>query len=55
VVAAKRAGCLSIGVLTGFSEGKARDNKQKMLADKGCDVILESVFDLPQLLGVTIH
>jgi phosphoglycolate phosphatase-like HAD superfamily hydrolase len=55
VVAAKRAGCLSIGVLTGFSEGKARENKQKMLADKGCDVILESVLDLPQFLGVTIH
>lgn len=52
VVAAKRAGCLSIGVLTGFSEGKARENKQKMLSDKGCDVILDSVLDLSHLLGV---
>lgn len=52
VVAAKRAGCLSIGVLTGFSEGKARENKPKMLSDKGCDVILDSVLDLPHLLGV---
>ena len=55
VVAAKKAGCMSIGVLTGFAEGKARENKKKMLADLGCDVILDSVVELPQLLGVKIN
>ncbi|MGK7877281.1 MAG: HAD family hydrolase [Xenococcaceae cyanobacterium] len=55
VVAAKQAGCVAIGVLTGFAEGKARDNKRKMLKDLGCDVILNSVLELPQLLGEGIH
>lgn len=45
VVAAKQAGCISIGVLTGFAEGK-------ILGDLGCDLILNSVLELPQLLGV---
>ena len=51
VVAAKRAGCLAIGVLTGFAEGEARKSKQK-LEDLGCDIILNSILELPQLLGV---
>jgi phosphoglycolate phosphatase-like HAD superfamily hydrolase len=52
VIAAKKAGCISIGVLTGFAEGKAREKKQEMLVDLGCDVILDSILELPQLLGV---
>jgi phosphoglycolate phosphatase-like HAD superfamily hydrolase len=54
VVAARRAGCYSIGVLTGCAEGKAREKekKQQMLANLGCDVILDSILELPQLLGV---
>lgn len=52
VVAAKRAGCLAIGVLTGFAQGQERDNKRKMLEGLGCDVVLNSVLELPQLLGV---
>ncbi|MDY6805818.1 MAG: HAD hydrolase-like protein [Cyanobacteriota bacterium] len=48
VVAAKKAGCFSIGVLTGFAEGKARE----MLAGLGCDIILDSILDLPQFLGI---
>lgn len=48
VVAAKKAGCFSIGVLTGFASGKARE----MLIDLGCDLVLDSILDLPQLLGV---
>ncbi len=52
VVAAKRAGYISIGVLTGFAEGNARQKKQAMLADLGCDLILDSILELPQLLGV---
>jgi phosphoglycolate phosphatase-like HAD superfamily hydrolase len=53
VVAAKKAGCISIGVLTGFVEDKAREKKQGMLLDLGCDVILDSILELPQLLGVS--
>ncbi len=52
VVAAKKAGCFSIGVLTGFGEGKARDNKREMLTGLGCDAILDSILDLPQFLGI---
>ncbi len=52
VVAAKSAGCLSIGVLTGFTQGDAREKKEKMLKDLGCDVILDSILELPELLGV---
>jgi phosphoglycolate phosphatase-like HAD superfamily hydrolase len=46
VVAAKKAGCFSIGVLTGFGGGKSRE----MLIDLGCDLVLDSILDLPQLL-----
>ncbi|NEO99734.1 MAG: HAD family hydrolase [Symploca sp. SIO2E9] len=52
VVAAKQAGCIAIGVLTGFDGDKHRENKRKMLADLGCDVILNSVLELPELLGI---
>lgn len=48
VVAAKAAGCLSIGVLTGF--GQDLDYKQQLLASRGCDVVLPSILDLPGLL-----
>ena len=50
VVTAKKAGCISIGVLTGFAEGKARENKQQTLADLGCDLILDSILELPKVL-----
>ena len=50
VVAAKKAGVLAIGVLTGFAEGEAIRKKREMLAGLGCDVILDSVLDLPGLL-----
>ena len=52
VVAAKRAGCISIGVLTGFATGKQKENKEQMLKDLGCDIILESILELPQLLEI---
>ncbi len=51
VVAAKQAGCLSIGVLTGVFGDKMADKQQSMLKDVGCDVILNSVLELPMLLG----
>lgn len=51
VVAAKKAGCLSIGVLTGFARGEAIERKREMLAGLGCDVILDSILELPQLLS----
>ena len=46
VVAAKKAGCFSIGVLSGFAGGQAKE----MLIDLGCDLVLDSILDLPQLL-----
>ena len=52
VVAAKKAGVFSIGVLTGFAEGEARKKKGEMLASLGCDVILDSILDLPEFLQV---
>ena len=52
VVAAKKAGVFSIGVLTGFAEGEARQKKGEMLAGLGCDVILDSVLDLPEFLKI---
>jgi hypothetical protein len=52
VVAAKRSNCISIGVLTGCVDGRAIASQQKMLIDSGCNVILSSVLDLPNLLGV---
>ncbi len=51
VVAAKKAGVFSIGVLTGFAEGEAIEKKREMLASLGCDVILGSVLDLPEFLS----
>ena len=51
-MAAKRAGCISIGVLTGFATGKQKENKEQMLKDLGCDIILESILELPQLLEI---
>jgi len=52
VVAAKTAGCLAIGVLTGFGDGDAKAKKRQMLGDLGCKIILDSILDLPELLGV---
>jgi len=52
VVAAKRAGCLSIGVLTGIATGENRENERQTLINLGCDVILDSILELPQLLEI---
>ena len=52
VVAAKKAGVFSIGVLTGFAEGEAIRKKREMLTGLGCDVILDSVLDLPEFLKI---
>ncbi|ELS00350.1 putative phosphatase [Xenococcus sp. PCC 7305] len=54
VVAAKKAGVVSVGVLTGFAEGEAIRKKRVMLGNLGCDVILDSVLDLPELLSLKI-
>ncbi|ERN41587.1 putative phosphatase [Rubidibacter lacunae KORDI 51-2] len=50
VVAAQRAGCLSIGVLTGFAIANAVEQKRALLSGLGCNVILDSVLDLPRFL-----
>ncbi len=52
VVAAKQAGCLSIGVLTGFAGGKRGETPGKMLTDAGCDALLSSIVELPEWLGL---
>jgi phosphoglycolate phosphatase-like HAD superfamily hydrolase len=48
VVAAQGAGCLSIGVLTGF--GQDLVYKEQLLAGMGCDHILPSMLALPNFL-----
>ncbi len=48
VVAAQAAGCLSIGVLTGF--GQDLVYKEQLLARMGCGVILPNMLALPQFL-----
>jgi len=50
VVAAKQAGCLSIGVLTGFSADPTGSDRRTMLESLACDVILKSILELPQWL-----
>jgi phosphoglycolate phosphatase-like HAD superfamily hydrolase len=52
VIAAKRAGCLSIGVLTGFSQDNTKVEKEKLLQNLGCDIVLDSILELPSLFGV---
>ncbi len=50
VVAAKGAGCMAIGVLTGFATGEARENKRRKFAELSCDAILNSIVELPEWL-----
>jgi phosphoglycolate phosphatase-like HAD superfamily hydrolase/multidrug transporter EmrE-like cation transporter len=50
VVAAKAAGCHSIGVLTGF--GMNLEYKQQLLSKIGCDNIITDVMALPGLLSI---
>jgi len=52
VVAAKGAGCIAIGVLTGFATGEARENKRRKFVELGCDAILNSIVELPEFLGL---
>ncbi len=52
VVAAQRAGCVAIGVLTGLGKGKTtKDAKRQTLENLGCDVILNNILELPRALG----
>lgn len=51
IVAAQRAGCLSIGVMTGFFGKEAKESKRQILEELGCKVILESILELPQWLN----
>lgn len=52
IVAAKRAGCVAIGVLTGFSGGDTGESKRQMFRALGCDAILDSILELPHWLGL---
>jgi len=51
VMAAQQAHCKAIGVLTGFTPGKTRDQKQSLFRELNCDAVLDSILDLPQWLA----
>jgi len=52
IIAAKRAGCFGIGVLTGLGwDENSFEIKRSLLLSSGCDTVANSVLDLPSLLG----
>lgn len=52
VLAAKAAGVLSIGVLTGVPGGEEfRQQRKSILIEAGCDLVLNDVCELPDALG----
>jgi len=53
IIAARAAGCASIGVLTGLGWDEASfELKRRLLVSAGCDVVVGSVLDLPIVLGI---
>ena len=53
VMAARRAGCASIGVLTGLGwDETSFELKRRLLLSAGCDIVVNSVLDLPSVLGL---
>ncbi|KAI9132413.1 HAD family hydrolase [Acaryochloris sp. CCMEE 5410] len=52
VVAAQRSGCISVGVLTGFTASRAKAEQVQMFTNLGCDRVIESIQALPQVLGI---
>lgn len=53
IMAAKAAGCVSIGVLSGLGKGKQSKNKKLALfTDLGCDCVISNVLELPSALGL---
>ncbi|ABW30679.1 HAD family hydrolase [Acaryochloris marina] len=52
VVAAQRSGCISVGVLTGFTASRAKAEQVQMFSNLGCDRVIESIQALPQVLGI---
>lgn len=52
VVAAQRSGCISVGVLTGFTASRAKSEQVQMFTNLGCDCVIESIQTLPQVLGM---
>jgi phosphoglycolate phosphatase-like HAD superfamily hydrolase len=52
VVAAKGAGCLSIGVLTGFTATCSQEEQVQLFTDLGCDCVIDSILRLPEVLGI---
>lgn len=52
VVAAQRSGCISVGVLTGFTASRAKSEQVQMFTNLGCDRVIESIQTLPQVLGI---
>ena len=53
IMAARSAGCSSIGVLTGLGwDETSFELKRHLLVSAGCDVVVNSVLDLPSVLGI---
>lgn len=52
VLAAKRAGCVSIGVLTGPGGDAFREARHTKLESLGCDSIINDMSELPHVLGL---
>ena len=53
IIAAKEANCVAIGVLTGIEDTPAvKQNKFREFSDLGCDLILDSMIELPYILGL---
>lgn len=50
IVASQRAGCFSIGVLTGFSKNYTQEQKRDTFKQLGCNLITNDISELPQFL-----
>lgn len=50
VLAALAAGCVAVGVLTGFSGRGTKASKYQSLAELGCHIVLDSILELPSWL-----
>jgi len=51
ILAAQRAGCVPIAVLTGFTVAQAQVEKRRMFTTLGCDIILDSILELPEKIA----
>ncbi|NJK41522.1 MAG: HAD family hydrolase, partial [Acaryochloridaceae cyanobacterium SU_2_1] len=52
IVAAKSCGCLAVGVLTGFIPSRTQEQQRQFFYELGCDLVIDSILDLPRALGM---